>query len=116
MALAVIGVLVAVVTTAALVPVLTLLWVGVATIIAGMGLGLPAGVGYHVAMHRGLAASRIEAGKWWWSPVRYHGQLETRSRRAVMRWFVAGVIGATLAFVGCAILVVCFVRLRGLEG
>ncbi|HSI03841.1 MAG: hypothetical protein ACAI38_10755 [Myxococcota bacterium] len=114
-AFAVVGIFVGVVVAAAAVPVLTLIWVGVATIIAGMALGLPAGVGYHVAMHRGLAASGIEAPKWWWSPVRYHDQLGDRGRRLVMPWFVAGVLGATLAFLGCAILVVCLFRLRGLE-
>ena len=114
-ALAVVCLFGGVVVAAAAVPVLTLIWVGVATIIVGMALGLPAGVGYHIAMHRGIAASGIEAPKWWWSPVRYHEHLDTNSRRTVMPWFVAGVLGATLAFMGCAILVVCLFRLRGLE-
>lgn len=115
-ALGVVAVFVAIVWTAATVPVLTLVWGGVATIIAGMVLGLPAGVGYHVAMHKGLAASGHDARGWWWSPVRYHEQLVGASRRAVMPWFIAGVIGATLAFMGCAILVLCLFRLRELAG
>ena len=114
-AVAVVGLFTTVVLAAAAVPVLTLAWCGVASIVAGMALGLPAGVGYHVAMHRGLAASGIRAPKWWWSPVRYHAQLDVRSRDAVMPWFVAGVLGASLAFAGCAILVVCLFRLRGLD-
>ena len=112
---AVVALFVGVVMAAAALPVMTLIWTGALTIIAGMTLGLPAGVGYHLAMHRGLASAGIRAPKWWWSPVRYHGQLDARSRSSVMPWFVAGVLGATLAFVGCAILVVCLFRLRGLE-
>ncbi len=112
---AVVALFAAVVLAAAALQVMTLIWAGALTIVAGMALGLPAGVGYHVAMHRGLASSGIRAPKWWWSPVRYHGQLDAASRSSVMPWFIAGVIGATLAFIGCAILVVCLFRLRGLE-
>jgi hypothetical protein len=115
-ALGVVGLFVGVVMAAAGLPVLTLVWTGVAVIVAGMAVGLPAGVGYHVAMFRGLVASGVDAPKWWWSPVRYHEQLDDKSRESVMPWFIAGVVGATLAFVGCAILVVCLFRLRGLEG
>jgi hypothetical protein len=115
-AFAVVMLFVGIVVAVALVPVMSLVWVGVFTIVGGMALGLPAGVGYHVAMHRGLLASALSAPKWWWSPVRYHAQLTPASRRRVMPWFVAGVAGATLAFAGCAILVVCLFRLRGLEG
>lgn len=114
-ALGVVALFVVVVVTAAAVPVLSLMWFGGATIVVGMVLGLPAAVGYHVAMHKGLAASRVAARRWWWSPVRYHAQLDARSHRRVMPWFVAGVLGAGLAFAGCAIVVICLFRLRGLE-
>lgn len=106
---------VGVVVMAAAVPVLSLMYFGGIVIAVGFVAGLISGAGYHVAMHRGLKASAIDAPRWWWSPVRYHVQLTPESRRRVMPWFVAGVSGATIAFVGCAILVVCLFRLRGLE-
>lgn len=114
-ALAVVALFLLVVATTAAVSVMSLVWLGVAVIAVGLTLGLPAGVGYHVAMHRGLADSRVHAPNWWWSPVRYHTQLDAASRKRVQPWFIAGVLGATLALAGCALLVVCLFRLGGLE-
>ncbi|MBC7793621.1 MAG: hypothetical protein H7Z43_07920 [Clostridia bacterium] len=93
------------------VPLLGLVTFSLWMIALGMGLGIPAGFGYHVAMHRGLTASKVTAPHWWWSPVRYHVQLDRPSYRRVMPWFFVGVLGASLALAGCGLMVICYVNL-----
>ena len=93
------------------VPLMSVIVFSVWLIVIGMAIGVPAGVGYHVAMHRGLRASKVNAPAWWWSPVRYHTQLDARSYRRVVPWFFAGVFGAGLSLAGCGLILMCYFRL-----
>jgi hypothetical protein len=107
--LGVIAIFAAIVVAAAFVPLLTLIAVGYWMVAIGLLAGVPGGIGYHVEMHRGLRGT--DAGAWWWSPVRHHGRLNSGAWRRVQPWFLVGVVGATTSLAGCALLVVCLVRL-----
>lgn len=106
-----VGLFAAVVLVVGHIQLITLIGASLWMIVIGMAVGLPAGAGYHVAMHRGLSDSGVSAPGWWWSPVRYHAQLDRASYRRVFPWFVAGVAGAGLALTGCGLILLCYFRL-----
>lgn len=76
---------------------------GGAAVALGLAAGIPAGVGYHVALHRALAAlGAVERG-WWWRPTSYHARLPAAARAVVMPWFRAGAAGFAVTLAGCAL-------------
>jgi hypothetical protein len=81
----------------------TIALAGVACVAAGALLGVPAGVYYHVKLHRVLAPRGILSERWWVSPVRYHRHLTRAERAQVLRWFYAGGTGFLLILLGAAV-------------
>jgi hypothetical protein len=77
---------------------------------AGFALGLPAGIGYHVLLWRGLGAVGRRERRWWLRPTRCHDALAAADRRRVLRWFRAGAAGFLLVAAGCALLFVVTMR------
>ena len=76
---------------------------GAACTAVGLLVGVPAGVYYHVMLHRCLGPRALLPPRWWWSPVRYHRHLTDHERGRVMPWFYAGGAGFVLILVGAAL-------------
>ena len=82
--------------------------VAVAFVIASFAIGLMAGLGYHVMLHRTL--SPLPRG-WWWNPTRLHERLADEARARVMPWFVVGAAGFVGSLLGCAAFLSAMLRL-----
>ena len=68
---------------------------------AGLLLGVPTGLWYHIRLHASLSASGRLSPRWWLRPVSLHDRLGAEQRPSVMRWFVLGGAGFSLAVLGC---------------
>jgi len=102
-AIIVVGLVIALVITGALVvtlPWTTLVFAGAALIALGFVLGIPTGALYHVTLYRRLAPRGELPARWYWSPVRYHALLRDEERVAVLLWFYLGAAGFTLIVIG----------------
>jgi len=86
------------------------LWV----LAAGLILGVPTGVWYHVALYRALTgAGNLKPG-WWRRPVELHPLLTPRQFIDVRFWFVGGAVGFVLCCIGgvAAIIGLLVIRYR----
>jgi hypothetical protein len=109
--LGLIGVLFALAYAASTLALETLLLAGALIALGGLALCVPAGLGYHVFMRRGLAEHGAVPPGWYWSPTRYHHVLSPGAFRAVLPFIVCGVTGVLMAFLGCALALVWVLRL-----
>lgn len=82
--------------------------VAVAFVVLSFLVGVVAGLGYHVMLHRTLAP--LPRG-WWWNPTRLHERLDDEGRRRVMPWFVVGAAGFVGSLLGCAAFLSSVLRL-----
>lgn len=74
--------------------------VGVACVMAGLCIGLPTSLYYHLRLHRSLhPRGQLPAG-WIWHPMRYHDLLAPAERSGVLRWFYAGAASFGLIVLG----------------
>ena len=73
---------------------------GAACSALGLVFGLPAGIYYHIVLHRSLSPRGLLPPRWWWSPVRYHRHLAESERARVLKWFYAGGVGFALIVLG----------------
>lgn len=89
--------------------------VGLWVLAAGLILGIPTGLWYHIALYRQLAPRMPLPTRWWRKPVELHQQLTPEEFGRVMPWFVAGAVGFVLCCVGgvAAIVGLSIVRLFG---
>jgi hypothetical protein len=80
-------------------------WLGaaLACTAAGLLLGVPTGLWYHVRLRACLAARDALPPRWWLRPVALHGRLNPDERADVMCWFFAGGAGFVLTAIGCAL-------------
>lgn len=74
---------------------------GTVLIVAGLGVGVPAGAIYHVLLHR--AARALLPALWWLHPTRHHDLVPSGPRRAVLVWCYIGAGGWAVAVLGCAL-------------
>jgi hypothetical protein len=86
--------------------------VGMWLIVLGMTLGVPAGLWYHVVLHRMLGTRGALGSGWWWHPQSYHDRLGVAERPRVIRWFRLGAVGFVLAVTGCILVAVGGLRSR----
>jgi hypothetical protein len=84
--------------------------IGLALVLVGMGVGVPAGVVYHAKLWRALAPRGALGRTWWLRPTAFHGALEAGERPGVMRWFYIGAVSWVLAVAGCVIAALGAVR------
>jgi len=101
--LAAIGGVVALAWLAPLVAFTTWLGSALAFATAGLLLGVPTGVWYHVRLRACLTARGALPPHWWLRPVALHGRLTPDERADVQRWFFAGGAGFVLTAIGCAL-------------
>jgi hypothetical protein len=83
----------------------TLLASSAVCIALGLILGVPAGVGYHVALYRCLAQRGPVEWGFVWRPRTYHPLLAPTELRRVLPWFVTGALGFGLIVLGSLVLV-----------
>lgn len=85
-------------------PPLTLMWSSAAVIGLGCVIGIPAGVAYHVVLHRELTRiDRVSPG-WLWHPVRQHVHLDEAAMSRVRPWLWSGGMSFLVICLGFALL------------
>lgn len=72
-------------------------WVAVA---AGLLVGVPTGVVYHLRLARALARRGRLPPRWWLRPTALHGELEARDGPRVLPWCAAGAAGFLVVVAG----------------
>jgi hypothetical protein len=80
-------------------------WIGagLAAIVLGLIISIPAAVLYHLRLYEALnKRDALDAG-WIWHPTRFHDRLLADERPAVMIWFSIGAGGWGLTLLGCAL-------------
>lgn len=82
---------------------ITLLVAGAWTTAAGLALGIPTGLIYHVALRRSLLACARLPERWWLDPTSLHGLVPRADRARVLGWCYAGAAGFGVTIVGCAL-------------
>lgn len=70
----------------------------------GFAVGVPAGIGYHVALSRALRPRNQLPARWWLKPTALHPMLLSNERPVVLRWFYVGGFGFLITAVACVIL------------
>ncbi|MBI4509742.1 MAG: hypothetical protein HY698_08890 [Deltaproteobacteria bacterium] len=81
----------------------TLLSVGFVVAVAGLLIGVPTGLLYHVRLRRALMRKGGVQSRWWLFPTAFHGRLDPELRASVMPWFYAGATAFFISVVGCVI-------------
>lgn len=77
---------------------------------AGLLLGLPTGVAYHVQLRRELARCGVRAARWWLQPTAWHRHLDAPGQAAIRTMFRLGGAGCGVVFLGCFAVVIGLVR------
>ncbi len=85
---------------AAVIPAMTLLWLGAAIGTIGALLGIPAGFIYHARLWRALRAEQQGTEGFWLRPHHLHDKLSVTQLRPVQIWFAIGVVGFVLTMAG----------------
>jgi hypothetical protein len=100
---------------APLLPLESVVGLGWVVTAAGLLLGLPAGLAYHLRLRASLLRAGELPPRWWLRPTALHRQLDSAARPAVLLWFRIGGVAALAAFVGCALIgaAVLLALLRG---
>jgi hypothetical protein len=96
---------------AALIPAMTLLWLGAAIGTIGALLGIPAGVVYHAKLWRSLRAEQHDTEGFWLRPHTLHDKLSEPRLRPIRAWFAVGVVGFVLTLIGGGGVATAVVRL-----
>ncbi|MFO7564454.1 MAG: hypothetical protein R6X02_17540 [Enhygromyxa sp.] len=96
---------------AAVIPAMTLLWLGAAIGTIGALLGVPAGIVYHARLWRALRARGLGTEGFWLRPHTLHDKLSDAELRPVQLWFAIGVAGFVLTLAGGAGVGTAMIRL-----
>jgi hypothetical protein len=80
-----------------------LLAAGFWAVAAGLALGLPTGLVYHLELRRSLAARGELPRRWWLHPIALHHLLPPEDSFRVLAWCRLGALGCGVAFLGCAV-------------
>jgi hypothetical protein len=80
-----------------------LLATGFWLVAAGLGFGLPAGLLYHIELHRSLLALGCLPQRWWLRPIALHPLIPGEDRFRVLGWCRLGAFGCAMAFLGCGV-------------
>lgn len=81
-------------------------------IAAGLVVGVPFGLAYHIALFRALRHAEIEMRGWLWNPTRFHHRIPQHARLGIQVPFTLGALGAALCLVGCLGLLAAALQLR----
>ncbi len=100
---ALVGVLAAAGFLLPLVSVELVITLGFGCIAAGLLLGVPTGLWYHVKLRAALLRCDALPARWWLRPVALHGNMAPQDRAGVLPWFYAGGLGFVGTVLGCVI-------------
>jgi hypothetical protein len=89
--------------TVALVPWILLLQVGAAVAAAGMAIGVPAGLLYHLRLRDALVRAGHLPRHWWLSPVSHHHHLDGAGQGRIRPSFYLGAFGFLVTALGCVV-------------
>lgn len=84
----------------ALLPWNTLLQAGTLLCAAGMALGVPTGVVYHVLLYRALRPRDALDKDWLWNPIEHNARLTEPERKRVLPWAIVGGAGFGVIMLG----------------
>jgi hypothetical protein len=96
---------------AALIPAMTLLWLGAVIGLLGAVVGIPAGVVYHARLWRSLQAENQSTENFWLRPHALHDKLSEQRLRPVRAWFAIGVLGFGMTMLGGTSVAIALIRL-----
>lgn len=100
---------------AALIPPMTLMWMGVAIGTIGAVVGLIAGFVYHAQLWRALRLEGFGTKGIWLRPHHLHSKLSNERRRPVQQWFWIGAASFGLTMLGSTAVITAIVRLLGAQ-
>ena len=78
----------------------TLFYSGIWVTGAGIVLGVPTGIVYHVRLYQALKPRDELPPGWIWSPLRFNKRLQREERSGVMAWCYAGASGFFVICIG----------------
>lgn len=85
---------------AAMIPPMTLLWIGVILGTLGALLGVPAGLVYHARLWKALRAEGHGTEGMWLRPHHLHAKVSEDRLAPIEAWFAAGVVGFAMTMLG----------------
>ena len=97
----------------AMIPAMTLVWVGGALVGVGALVGIPAGFVYHAKLWQALRAEELETEGMWLRPYERHKHLSEERRDQVLLLFGIGALGFVLTILGAGAVLTGLVRLAG---
>ncbi len=83
-----------------LLPVQSVIELGLWALAIGLVTGLPAGLWYHVVLYRAASKKMSLPRQWWLFPGQLHPVLATDDTARVKPWFLLGGISFVLSFGG----------------
>ena len=72
---------------------------------AGLLVGVPSGLAYHVLLRRALLRRGPLPRGWYWAPQKHHAALDAGGVRKLRPWFVVGALGFAVIVLGFALAV-----------
>ena len=84
---------------------------GVWIVSAGLALGVPTGLAYHVTLHRSLRRVDALPARWWLRPTVLHDRIPSEDRRLVLGFCAAGAAGFGVTVLGLLVMVTGVIRM-----
>ena len=97
----------------AMIPAMTLVWLGFALVAIGALVGVPAGLVYHARLYQALKAEARPTKGMWLKPYELHDKLSEARRDPLLVLFAIGALGFGLTVLGAGALLTGLVRLAG---
>lgn len=91
---------IAVLASLVLVPISIAVFGGAALVVLGLGVGIPAGIAYHVRLHRILSEKGVLDRFWWVNPTGRHRHLDPAEVKSFAGPFYVGAVGWVVAVFG----------------
>lgn len=76
---------------------------GVLLVAAGLALGVPTGLVYHLMLYRSLRRVDALPARWWLHPTSLHHAIPREDRGVVLGWCYVGALGFVVIMVGLTI-------------
>jgi hypothetical protein len=92
---------------------LMLVYGGVGLVVAGLLFSTPCAIVYHWLLYRALSPRGALDKRWLLNPTGQHKRLLDEERDRVMPWFYAGAAGWGVSVIGCAVLGIAALTIRG---
>ena len=95
----------------AMIPAITLVWLGFGLVALGSFVGVPAGLVYHARLYKALRAEDRPTTGMWLRPYELHDKLSEARRDPLLILFAVGALGFGLVVLGAGSLLTGLVRL-----